>query len=387
MNEANRRLRGRRGNNGGFGAKQAWLYVAVLTVGYMVCCAAPAAVRSGVDRRVAGAAPRCRTSTSSWCAGGRMGKARSVADHQSPKKSVFMALFANTAIAVAKTAAAVVSGSSAMLAEALHSFADTGNQGLLLLGMKRAERPADEEHPFGHGKERFFWTFVVAASLFTLGGGFSIYHGVTGLIHGHEVPDPRIALIVLAVAAVFESAALRTAWKQFQAKRGRRSVRHALREAKDPEILTVLGEDTAALSGIAVAIVGILLSHFTGKAAFDAAASIGIGLILVAVAFFLAREMLGLLLGEAATGPVRRRIVETVSGFDSVDRVIELRTMHVGPQELLIALDVLFHDGLDTDTIERSIDEIEQAIGAAVPDARAIFIEPETSRAEAPSRA
>src|SRR5689334_4968611 len=177
-----------------------------------------------------------------------------------------MALAANSAIAVAKAAAAVVSGSSAMLAEALHSFADTGNQGLLLLGMKRAERPADEEHPFGHGKERFFWTFVVAVSLFTLGAGFSIYHGITGLVEGHEVPDPVLALIVLAVAAVFEGIALRTAWQQFQAKRGRRSVRQALREAKDPEVLTVIGEDTAALSGIAVAIAGIVLSQLTGKA-------------------------------------------------------------------------------------------------------------------------
>jgi cation diffusion facilitator family transporter len=310
-----------------------------------------------------------------------------VAGHDSPKKSVYMALFANSAIAVAKAAAAVVSGSSAMLAEALHSFADTGNQALLLLGMKRAERPADEEHPFGHGKERFFWTFVVALSLFTLGAAFSIYHGVTGLLDGHEVPDPLIALLVLAVAAGFESIALRTAWRQFQVKRGPRSVRQALREAKDPEILTVLGEDTAALSGIAVAVVGIVLSHLTGAAAFDAAASIGIGLILAAVAFFLAREMLGLLLGEAATAPVRRRIVDAVSAFDSVDRVIDLRTMHVGPQELLIALDVLFDDGLDTDAIERSIDEIEAAIRTAVPDARAIFIEPETSPAPAPSPA
>lgn len=305
-------------------------------------------------------------------------------DHgDNPRRSVYTALAANSAIAVAKTAAAIISGSSAMLAEALHSFADTGNQVLLLLGMKRSERPADEEHPFGHGKERFFWTFVVAVSLFTLGAGFSIYHGITGLIEGHEVPDPVLALIVLVVAAVFESMALRTAWQQFEAKRGRRSVRQALREAKDPEVLTVIGEDTAALSGIAVAIAGIVLSHITGVAAFDAAASIGIGLILAAVAWFLAREMLGLLLGEAATAPVRRRIVDTTARFDAVDRVIDLRTMHVGPQELLIALDVLFRDGLDTDGIERSIDEIEQAIRDAVPDARAIFIEPETAAAAA----
>ena len=309
-----------------------------------------------------------------------------MAKEQSPKKSVHMALFANTAIAIAKTVAAVISGSSAMLAEALHSFADTGNQGLLLLGMKRAERPADEDHPFGHGKERFFWTFVVAGSLFTLGGGFSIYHGASGLIHGHEVPDPLIALIVLVVAAVFESTALRTAWKQFQAKRGDRSVPHALREAKDPEILTVLGEDSAAISGIAVAIAGIVLSYLTGQAAFDAVASILIGLILVAVAFLLAREMLGLLLGEAATPEVRRAIADAVSGFETVDRVVELRTMHVGPQELLIAIDVLFRDGMDTDAIEEAIDEIERAIRDAVPDARAIFIEPETPRPAATSR-
>jgi cation diffusion facilitator family transporter len=301
-----------------------------------------------------------------------------MADRHDPRTSVYAALAANSAIAVAKAAAAVISGSSAMLAEALHSFADTGNQALLLLGMKRAQRPADEDHPFGHGKERFFWTFVVALSLFTLGAAFSIYHGVEGLIEGHEVPDPLVALIVLGIAAVFEAAALRTAWKQFQAKRAGRSVRRALREAKDPEILTVIGEDTAALSGIAVAILGLVLSSVTGNPAFDAAASIAIGLILALVAFFLAREMLGLLLGEAATGPVRREIIETAAGFDAVDRVVQLRTMHVGPQELLVALDVAFRDDMDTDALEQSIDEIEAAIRAAVPDARAIFVEPET---------
>src|SRR5918912_1284074 len=198
-----------------------------------------------------------------------------MAERHDPKTSVYAALAANSAIALAKAAAAVISGSSAMLAEALHSFADTGNQALLLLGMKRAQRPADEDHPFGHGKERFFWTFVVALSLFTLGAAFSIYHGVEGLIEGHEVPDPLVALIVLGIAAVFEAAALRTAWKQFQAKRAGRSVSHALREAKDPEILTVIGEDTAALSGIAVAMLGVVLSSVTGNPAFDAAPSTG----------------------------------------------------------------------------------------------------------------
>ncbi len=265
-----------------------------------------------------------------------------------------------------------------MLAESLHSLADTGNQALLLLGLHRAARPADELHPFGHGKERFFWTFVVAMSLFTLGAAFSIFHGIEGLVNGHEVPDPIIPLIVLVLAAFFEGSALRTAWTQFSAKRGDRSVPAALEEATEPEVLTVIGEDSAALSGIAVAIAGLLLSHFTGEAAFDSAASIGIGLILAVVAFLLAREMLNLLLGEAASEPVRQTIVAITERTGDVDRIVDLRTMYIGPSDLLVAMDVLFRDGLDTDAIEAAIDRIEGAIREAVPEARAIFVEPET---------
>jgi cation diffusion facilitator family transporter len=301
-----------------------------------------------------------------------------VSGEQDPRRSVYAALAADLAIFVAKAIAAALSGSVAMLAESLHSLADTGNQALLLLGLRRAARPADEEHPFGHGTERFFWTLVVAMSLFTLGAAFSIYNGIEGLLKGHEVPDLLIPLIVLAFAAVFEGSALRTAWRQFKVKRGDRSVGAALHESKDPEVLSVIGEDTAALGGIGVATAGLLLAHFTGEAAFDAAASIVIGVILAVVAFLLAREMLGLLLGEAAAEPVRRRIVDVTERFAAVDRVVELRTMHVGPQELLVAMDVLFRDGLDTDDIERAIDEIEGAIHDSVPDARAIFVEPET---------
>lgn len=156
-----------------------------------------------------------------------------------------------------------------------------------------------------------------------------------------------------------------------------------MKESKDPEVLTVIGEDSAALSGIGVAIAGIVLANLTGEPAFDAAASIVIGLILACVAYLLARETLGLLLGEAATPPVRRRIIEVTTGFATVERVVELRTMHVGPQEVLVALDVLFQDGLDTDELERTIDEIEAASREAVRDARAIFIEPEAARTPA----
>ena len=301
-----------------------------------------------------------------------------MAGDQNPRRSVYAALAANLAIFVAKSAAAVISGSSAMLAEAIHSLADTGNQALLLLGLRRAEKPPDELHPFGHGKERFFWTFVVAMSLFSLGAAFSIFHGIEGLVNGHEVPDPTIALIVLVLSALFEGSAFRTAWGQFQAKRGDRSVPAALEEAKDPEVLTVIGEDSAALSGIAIAIAGLLLANFTGKAAFDAAASIGIGIVLAVVAFLLAREMLNLLLGESASEPVRREIVAITQRSHDVDHVVDLRTMHIGPADLLIAMDVLFHDGLDTDAIEAAIDRIEDEIRSAVPEARAIFVEPET---------
>ena len=293
-------------------------------------------------------------------------------------RTVLYALGANFAIGVAKLAAAIATGSSAMLAEAIHSLADTGNQALLLLGLRRAARPADEQHPFGHGKERFFWTFVVAMSLFTLGAAFSIFHGIEGLVKGHEVPNPTIALIVLVLSALFEGSAFRTAWGQFQTKRGDRSVPAALEEAKDPEVLTVIGEDSAALTGIAIATAGLLLSSITGNAAFDAAASIGIGIVLAIVAFLLAREMLNLLLGESASEPVRREIVAITQRSDDVDHVVDLRTMHIGPADLLIAMDVLFHDGLDTDAIETAIDRIEDEIRAAVPEARAIFVEPET---------
>src|SRR4051812_49681115 len=199
-------------------------------------------------------------------------------EEKDPRRSVLAALLANTAIAIAKFAAAAISGSSAMMAEALHSTADTGNQALLLFGIKRAKRPADEGHPFGHGKARFFWGLLVAVSLFTIGGGFSVYQGVKGLIHGHELPDPTIALIVIGVAICFEGYAWQTAYRQLNASRRGRSIVGALRNSKDPEVLTVLAEDTAAISGLLVAALGIGLATLTGKAEFDAAASVVIGL-------------------------------------------------------------------------------------------------------------
>ena len=294
-----------------------------------------------------------------------------------PRRSVLAALAANTAIAIAKFVAALISGSSSMLAEAFHSVADTGNQALLLLGMKRAKRPPDEGHPFGHGKARFFWGLLVAVSLFMVGGGFSIWQGVTGLIKGHEPPDVAVALIVIALAICFEGYAWNTAWKQLDATRRGRGVWAALRLSKDPEVLTVLAEDTAAILGLLVAALGISLASLTGEAAFDAAGSIVIGLILLAVAFLLGRENAALLLGESVDPRVREALEGAIGSVDEVDGLIELLTMHLGPDEFLVCADVRFRDGLSTEEIARAIDHVEGAIREATDGAARIYVEPE----------
>jgi cation diffusion facilitator family transporter len=295
-----------------------------------------------------------------------------------PRKSVLAALLANTAIAIAKFAAALISGSTSMLAESFHSVADTGNQALLLFGLKSSQKPPDEEHPFGHGKARFFWGLLVAISLFTVGGGFSIWQGVHGLVSGdHELPSVTVALVVIAIAICFEGYAWRTAWQQLDATRRGRGVWAALRNSKDPEILTVLAEDTAAISGLLVAAAGISLSSLTDEPAFDAAGSVIIGLILLAVAFLLGRENAALLLGEAVDPQVRQRIERAIDGVDAVDGLIELLTMHLGPDEFLVVADVRFRDDLDTEDIARTIDRVEAAIRAAEPGAVRIYVEPE----------
>jgi len=295
-----------------------------------------------------------------------------------PRKSVLAALLANTAIAIAKFAAALISGSTSMLAESFHSVADTGNQALLLFGLKRSQKPPDEEHPFGHGKARFFWGLLVAVSLFTVGGGFSIWQGVHGLISGeHELPSATVALIVIAVAICFEAYAWRTAWRQLDATRRGRGVWAALRHSKDPEVLTVLAEDTAAISGLLVAAAGISLASITGEPAFDAAGSIIIGLILLAVAFLLGRENAALLLGEAVDPQVRRSIEQAIRSVDEVEDLIELLTMHLGPDEFLVVADVDFRDDLDTEQIAKAIDRVEAAIRESEAGAVRIYVEPE----------
>jgi cation diffusion facilitator family transporter len=292
------------------------------------------------------------------------------------RRSVLAALAANSAIAVVKLVAAVLSGSTALLAEGFHSIADTGNQALLLLGLRLADKPADEEHPFGHGKERYFWTFVVALALFLVGGLVSIQRGVHGLLHPEKPPGMWLAVGVLLAAAVFEGSALRVALQTFNRARGRRSFWAGIRRAKDPETLTVVFEDTAALSGIVVAIAGIVLAHLTGNGRWDAGAAVVVGAILCAVAFALARETKDLLIGESANRETREAIERAVDGSADVEGVRDLLTMHVGPDEILVTVDVCFRDGLDTDGVEAAILRVEDAIRDEVPAARRIFVEP-----------
>lgn len=292
------------------------------------------------------------------------------------RKSVLAALTANGAIAVTKLAAAAVSGSTAMLAEGIHSIADTGNQLLLLLGMRRSKRPPDEEHPFGHGMERFFWTFVVALTLFTVGGLVSILRGVQGVLHQEETPGLWLGVGVLLAAAVFEASALRVALRSFNRDRGERSFWTGIRRAKDPETLTVIFEDIAALTGIAIAIAGLVLSHLFNDSRFDSGAAVVIGLILVGVAFALARESRDLLIGESASRETRAAIRAAIDSIADVDEIRDLLTMHVGPEDILVNVEIAFHDGLDTGGVEDAIRQVERTIREAAPDVARIFVEP-----------
>ena len=220
------------------------------------------------------------------------------------KKVIFAALVGNALIAVTKFFAASITGSSAMLSEGIHSLVDTGNQGLLLYGIKRAAKPADEKHPFGYGAELYFWAFVVAILIFALGSGISIYEGVQKILNPHEMSDPTINYIVLAAAMVFEGVAWNIAYREFKSVKGNRSFMQEVRDSKDPTVFTVLFEDTAAMLGLIVAMIGIYLAHALAMPALDGVASIVIGIILAVTAMLLAYETKGLLIGESASPEV-----------------------------------------------------------------------------------
>jgi cation diffusion facilitator family transporter len=290
--------------------------------------------------------------------------------------AVYGALVANLLIAAIKFVAAAWTGSSAMLSEGIHSLVDTGNQSLLLLGIHESRRPPDEMHPFGHGKALYFWSLVVAIILFGAGGGMSIYEGVLHLLHPSPVTDPTVNYSVLGLAAVFESAAFWLALRELLRSAGEgRGVWQAVRQSKNPAVFVVLGEDAAALAGLAVAFLGVWLGHRLGMPALDGAASIVIGLILAAVAVFLARESRGLLVGESADLGIVRGVRAILDADPAVVRAGPPLTMHLGPDDILLTLEVEFRDDLPARDLGPAVARIEQAIRQRYAPVKRIFIE------------
>jgi cation diffusion facilitator family transporter len=290
------------------------------------------------------------------------------------KTAIFAAIAGNLAIAATKLVAAYFTGSSAMLSEGIHSLVDTGNGGLLLLGSKRAKKPADVNHPFGHGKELYFWSLVVAILIFALGGGMSVYEGVTHMMHPH-LSDPTWNYVVLGFAIVFESISFFFAYKAFRTEMGTQGIFKTIRTSKDPTTFTVLFEDTAALLGLLVALIGIFLGHVLQNPYLDGAASVLIGVILGVVAAFLAYESKGLLIGEAVNPEVLTSIRSLVRADEAVDEVRKSLTMHFGPTEVLLTLDVRFKRHLKANQIAAAIDRLERNIRAKHPEIKHIFIE------------
>ncbi|MES1951243.1 Co/Zn/Cd cation transporter [Salinisphaera sp. S4-8] len=300
------------------------------------------------------------------------------------KTVIIAALTGNLLIAVTKFVAAAFTGSAAMMAEGIHSTVDTGNQGLLLYGMKRAKRPPDTKFPFGYGKEIYFWSFMVAVLIFAVGSGISIYEGVNRLLHPHPVESPLINYIVLGLAMLFEGAAWFVAAKEFNRVKGKWGVFEAVRRGKDPGAFLVLFEDSAAMLGLVVAFAALLAGQLTGIEIFDGIASICIGIILAITAVWLAIETKGLLIGEAANQHVVRDIRDVVSTHDAVARVNEVLTMHVGPNFILVNISVRFAGGLTGEQIQTEIERMDRDIKARCENVKRIFIEAERS-ADRPS--
>lgn len=299
------------------------------------------------------------------------------------KKVIYAALIGNSLIAATKFTASYVSGSSAMLSEAVHSLVDTGNQWLLLYGLKRARQPADRRHPFGYGMEEYFWAFVVAILVFGLGAGISFYEGLKRVLEPHELGDPTINYIVLGLAIVFEGGSWWIAFREFQRTKGRRGWLAEVRHSKDPTKFTVLFEDSAAMMGLIVALVGIAAARYLHMPVLDGVAAIAIGAILTLTAALLALECKGLLIGEAASPDVVRGIREIVGQQDGVKATNEVLTMHMGPADVLANLSLDFEDGLSAADVEQAVSALERAIKATYPEVTRVFIEAQSTAGHA----
>jgi len=295
---------------------------------------------------------------------------------------------ANLAIAIAKAAAGLLSGSSAMLAEAAHSAADTMNQLFLLTALRRSRRPADAVHPFGYGMERYFWSLLAAVGIFVLGAGFSVYEGVSAIVADRPLENLPLTYGVLAVSAVLEGASWLRAVLQLRAEAAERDIslpRHLL-ETTDPTSQTVVFEDSAALVGLGLAAAGVTLHAVTGNSLWDGLASIAIGLLLVLVAYSLGRQNMGFLLGRSADPDTVKHLTEVINRVGGVDAVVEVMTMRLGPEEILVAARVDVADSQTGVSVERLADQIERQVRAAYPEVRHVFVDPTAARKRSSSR-
>ena len=304
-----------------------------------------------------------------------------MAGHGGSKIAVIAAIVGNLAIAVIKFIAAAITGSSAMISEGIHSLVDTGNGGLLLHGMRRAQIPADEGHPFGHGKALYFWTLVVSVSIFGIGGGMSLYEGISHMRHVAPealTSDPTVNYIVLALAVIIEGWSFSVALREFNKARGKQGSWQYIRSAKDPSTYTVVLEDSAAMLGLVFAFLGVFLGHTLKNPYLDGAASVLIGLLLMSVAFILAFETKSLLLGEGASAATLKDIRQRVESDPVVEEAGDILTMYMGPNDLLVDLGVGFKPGTSDKQMHEAIQRIEKNIRSAYPECIRIYIEAES---------
>ncbi|AWM86330.1 cation diffusion facilitator family transporter [Microvirga sp. 17 mud 1-3] len=302
-----------------------------------------------------------------------------MASQTSSKKVIYAALIGNFLIAVTKFVAAAWTGSSAMLSEGVHSLVDTGNELLLLYGLHRSKKPPDKAHPLGHGRELYFWTFIVALLIFSLGAGVSIYEGIVHLRHPEPMENPLVAYVVLGLSLLFEGGSWWIALKEFRKAKGRLGYFRAVRESKDPTTFTVLFEDTAALAGLLIALAGVAAAQYFEMPELDGMASLGIGVVLAVTALVLARETKGLLIGEAANKRLEGSVLAIAQADPAVERANGVVTVHLAPNQVVAALSAEFSDELRTPDIEACVTRVETKIRQAHPEITTLFIKPQSA--------
>ncbi|RWA71987.1 cation diffusion facilitator family transporter [Mesorhizobium sp.] len=302
-----------------------------------------------------------------------------MAGHAGSKRVIYAALAGNLAIAVTKFAAAFFTGSSAMLSEGVHSLVDTGNGALLLHGMRRAARPPDHAHPLGHGRELYFWSFIVALLVFALGAGVSFYEGLVHIMAPEPIVNARVNYIVLGLSFLFEGSSWLVALKEFRREKGSQGWLQAVRRSKDPSVYTVLFEDSAALLGLIVAFAGILASELLEIPELDGVGSIGIAIILGATAIFLARESKGLLLGEPASPEVQKKVLAIAEQDPAVQRANGILSVHIGPEEIVAGLSIEFEDHLTAPEIEACVERLEARLKTDMPEIARLFVKPQAT--------